>query len=376
MSLIQFDQLRFDMINSWRLSLHLFAMALLACEFQIGAIRGQEPIRSGLGLNQELSLLGGVLHLDATADPASGCISAPVCEQDEVWLINGRLGHCNPCDLGLLTVQKFELGQWQASSLDALLGSHVADQSRTTLIYVHGDRTDDAWALSRGMQFYENVFVKTAEHRKGVRFVIWAWQSEKAQLRPSKDFSVKSSRAKLVGKSLANALKEFPDRRLVLVGYSLGCQAFLVGLQELSCIHLQTRSSTGAGFRVCLLAPALDGNFVAAQHFHWGGAELVEAADIFDNSADRALKCARVIGARKAAGGGQSIQKLACQGGLPLSNVSIFDLRNSVGNKHGVAYYSADPTLGCRLRQMVDMTGAELAVATVDSPAPSSATPK
>jgi hypothetical protein len=277
-----------------------------------------------------------------------------IAAQDEVWKIDGRDSHCNPGDLSLLRAERLNETDWEASSLQALVDAHATDPSKATLIYVHGDRTDDYWAERRGLQFYQNVFGSSAECRAGVRFVIWEWKSEKTQNRPCRDFPIKSCRARMVGQTLAACLAEFPDQRLVLAGYSLGCQAWLEALEQLSCTGLKLGDQCGAGYRVCLLAPALDGNYVATHLCQSCGSELVARADIFDNSADRALLCSRVVGWKTVPGGGASIQTLANQGSLPLSQIRLIDLRDQVGKRHAIFNYSSVPIFGCRLREMVD----------------------
>jgi hypothetical protein len=281
-----------------------------------------------------------------------------VAPQDEIWMIDGRNCHCNPQDLSLLNIFRLDGCTWSNQPLDALYKAHDLDRSKTTFIYVHGDRTDSFYATFRGMTNYRNVFGEGSERCcQGVRFVIWSWKSEKEFHRPSKDYTLKSNRARAVGKSLAPFLSQFSNRRIVLAGYSLGCQALLIALEDLSngsCTPVANAAETRQDqYRVCLIAPALEPCYVSQHRCPLAGAELVAQTDIFDNSADRALKCAKVLGWRVAPGGGTPIQVLAWQGRLPIANITMFDLACSVGKKHSVVTYTAVPIVGVRLREMV-----------------------
>lgn len=277
---------------------------------------------------------------------------------DEVWRIDGRNSHCDPQNLSLLNVFRLDGCQWSSQPLEALCAAHQSDRSKVTLIYVHGDRTDDYYAALRGLSCYRNLFGQSSECcGSGVRFVIWSWKSEKEFHRPSKDYNLKAQRSRTVGKSLATFLEAFSDRRIILAGYSLGCQAFLIALEEMAkCqpLPLNTDGSPNSDkYRVCLIAPALEPCYVSQHRCPLAGAELVAQTDIFDNSADRALKCAKVLGWHVAPGGGTSIQVLACHGTLPISNITFFDLADAVGKRHSIVAYTAVPVVGCRLREMV-----------------------
>ena len=86
--------------------------------------------------------------------------------QDEVWLVSARQD--KQCGI---TVQRLCDGQWIAANLVDLTQAHVEDQQKTSLIYVHGNRTDEVYARSRGLQFYENAF--NGELCSGpIRFII------------------------------------------------------------------------------------------------------------------------------------------------------------------------------------------------------------
>jgi hypothetical protein len=355
-----------------KVALFVFLLISLACSTRLKAQTPESPSRLSFEISLPVitpagSSLSSLKTIEADSDRSQTCYPETLAadfhpaSQDEIWLIDGRDIHCNPADLSRLSVFRLnECGcRWDCHSLETLIDKHTTDRTKTTFLYVHGDRTDDFYACRRGLEFYQNVFCSSSEPRPGVRFVIWSWRSDRQFYRPSKDYSFKAVRAFDVGKSMASFLTQFGDRKLVLVGYSLGCQAFLIALEEMSCaLSLADANGSSAfegmeGYRVCLIAPALEPYYVAQHHCRFAGAELVAKTDIFDNSADRALKCARIMGWHRVPGGGTSIQVLASRGNLPLSNISIYDLATAIGKRHNIRHYSAAPIIGCRLREMI-----------------------
>ena len=90
--------------------------------------------------------------------------------QDEIWLVSARRE--DQCDLSL---QRLSNGQWISASMSELIESHATDQQKPSLVYVHGNRTDEIYARSRGLQFYENVFNDDI-CSGSIRFVIFAWR--------------------------------------------------------------------------------------------------------------------------------------------------------------------------------------------------------
>jgi len=148
-----------------------------------------------------------------------GFRSVSVRAQDEIWLVSARRqqGQCQ------LTLQRLIDGQWIPTCMEELTFAHAVDQQRSSMVYVHGNRTDGEYARSRGLQFYENVFNAGAQSGP-VRFVIFAWRSERERIRPASDFNVKLDRSVELGSTFARFLDQFPDRRMVLSGFSLGGQ--------------------------------------------------------------------------------------------------------------------------------------------------------
>ncbi len=292
-------------------------------------------------------------HTDdpALLDPTSFS-GEMVAEHDEVWFLDGRSSHYNPYDLNLVRTSRMIGRQWQDASIHDLVDAHVSDQSKVTLLFVHGYRTDECHSVQSAFTFYNQVLRNCSQPRPGVRYVIWAWRSEKELTRFCRDYGMVARRSNSVGRALGQVLAQFPDRHLVLAGYSLGCQAFLTALEEPD-LQFRCDASPDAGYQIALIAPALEGHYVSAQQWRQPLNHLVMKADIFDNSADRVLAGSRLLARAVAPRGNVSVQSLAANGNLPVQNISIFDLAASVGRNHALVVYTADPLIQTRVQQMV-----------------------
>ena len=258
--------------------------------------------------------------------------------QDEVWLLSARNVNCNPADLSVIEVKQMVEGQWLTSSLAELTSAHSANRTLSTMIYTHGNNTDESWARSRGLQVYDKMFVTPGTSRPPVRFVIFAWRSEKEEIGCGQ-YLAKSKRAVQVGKSLAAVLTQFDDRNIVLAGFSLGSQVVLAALDDKA---IQMEFDSPGKYRVFLLAPALDGLFVNGTTSRSHSSEAVERAEIFNNSVDRALKASRFV-SRKVLGrnGNLSISDLVDNQGLALAGIRLQDVADQVGRRHSVVRYSS-----------------------------------
>lgn len=288
--------------------------------------------------------------------------------QDEIWLIDARNAHCAGEDLCSLNVSCCRTGRWTSSDLETLIAQHAADRSKVTFLLAHGNQTDKSWARSRGLQVYNNAFSTTSECRPPVRFVILAWRSERELLRNCRDYIYKSQRSVAVGRALATILCQFEDRRMVLVGFSLGVQVLVSALDHPMIQH--DVDETKGQFRVSLIAPALDGEFACAQLHQHPSNHAVARTDIFTNSIDRALRLSKVARRKQCRDGDVSIACLVRRGNLPLNGVRIRDLANEVGRKHAVVRYSDTPSVRNGLNKMLNEVYLADAVQVLAEPLP------
>ena len=254
--------------------------------------------------------------------------------QDEIWVVSARQG--TSCDL---TAEKLINGQWFDASVAELTQSHADDQQKSSLVYVHGNRTNDIYARSRGLQFYENVF--NDQMCSGpVRFVIFAWRSEREKVGPAVDFRIKLDRSVALGPTFAGFINQFEDRRLVLAGFSLGGQIVLSSLVQLECQAANDPEPKFGRYRVALVTPALKAsdslNSVASLPSNSVAVETV----VFINQKDIALQAAEVAtkGSPEPA---VTLQQVAQQpAGSMTNSVVIEDITCNVSRFHSISRYS------------------------------------
>lgn len=259
--------------------------------------------------------------------------------QDEIWLVSAR--HENRCDLSL---QRLINGQWVDASMADLTQAHATDQQKPSVVYVHGNRTDESYARSRGLQFYENVF--NDEICSGpIRFVIFAWRSEREKIRPVSDFRVKLDRAVELGPVFGNFLDQFEDRRFVLAGFSLGGQVILSGLVQLECQAAHEQGSKLGRYQVALITPALQASDSLKSVASLPANPLASQTIVFVNQKDSALRAASVFAKVTSQAPAVTLEQVAQQPSSGMTNsVVIEDMTSNVSRCHSITKYSADST--------------------------------
>ena len=276
-----------------------------------------------------------------------GFRSINVRAQDEIWLVSAR--QKPQCEL---TMQRLVDGQWVPAAMEELTDAHAVDQQRASVVYVHGNRTGDEYARSRGLQFYENVF--NGESQSGpVRFVIFAWRSEREKIRPTSDYSVKLDRSVELGPTFANFLDQFQDRRIVLAGFSSGSQVILSGLAQLPS---QVVSDKVGKFQVALVTPALKAadasNSVASLPLNSTVAKTV----VFINRKDNAIRAATLVAKATSMQPAITLEQIAKQPTCEMVNpVFIEDITAQATGCHSITKYSALSTrIKMVLKEMTD----------------------
>ncbi len=280
-----------------------------------------------------------------------GCLeSIKVLPQDEVWLVSARPYLSGETDLSGLCVCRLENGQFVPSTLDSLALGHASNDAKSTVFYVHGNQTNLTYAISRGLQVYRNALTKKAQCRGPVRYVIWAWKSEQELVRYYPDYLVKSQRSVCVGETLAAALNRFPDRNMVLMGYSLGVQVVLSALDSPSCYD---RNSDGTKYQIAFAAPALNARF-AATHGLSQIESPVSQTYVFINRKDKAIKVAQAIVRRSTMINEPSIEGLSRSGKLNIGPVKSIDVFRETGRFHSIERYTRSGTMQLTLASLVN----------------------
>ncbi len=282
------------------------------------------------------------------------CVSA----RDDVWFVNARQSHLCPENVSQIQCYRLRNGVWESSSLTALTQDHASDKSRVTFVYAHGNRTDEDWAKSRGLQVYKTVFRPTEPTvevcvRPALRYVIFAWKSEQEKLRILPDYTVKSRRSPVVGQSFGRFLSQFEDRKMVLCGFSLGAQVILAGLSDSELDAAEIGSADLNRYKVALLAPALDPDFVwnclpQIQHNM-----LIERTEVFVSLTDRAIKLAEKLASKTPRAWVAVFQELGQSSHDSANPVSLFDVTEDAGKRHLTESYASSSCVISRLNKMV-----------------------
>ena len=226
--------------------------------------------------------------------------------RDEVWIVSTRqsdLNRCDQCrdDAGFETTRLIH-NDWCSREFSDLATCHQQDPEHVTVIIVHGNNTNEDWAVTRGMQFYEMMFGRVPCNRPPIRFVILEWESEKALHRPAPDYRLKSVRAVALAPRIGSMLNLLGGERPLLVGYSLGAQVVLSTLADLAANEGCADSIANGveqGFHVALIAPALDANFACRQLAEVRNNPLIRDAELFVNRNDRAVRASLFINRKR-----------------------------------------------------------------------------
>ena len=146
----------------------------------------------------------------------SGNIARARCPAAQVWLINTRAAPgCGDLEAGLAQIKYWRLdescgcGQWQASDAAAFQASAVPGMPTTVL--VHGNGTDEDWAVRHGNELYG--LMKQQACGRPFRLVIWSWPADRVVRRPRPDVQIKVCRSDVEAYYLARVLPVCPKAR-------------------------------------------------------------------------------------------------------------------------------------------------------------------
>lgn len=281
-----------------------------------------------------------------------GCMEGiMILPQDEVWLINARACVCGETDPSLFVVSKLEGSDLVPADLSDLTAAHASGDGLTTILYVHGNQTNEEFAIARGLQVYRNAVAKKAHCRQGVRYVIWAWKSEQEKPRFYPDYLVKSQRSVLLGESFAWTLNQFNDRNVVVFGYSLGVQVILSAFDSPSLLH---REHDPTRYQVAFAAPAINADYVATHGLTMGGHTPVAQTIVFTNRKDRAIRAAQAIVRRRSPATNPTIAGLSDAGKLDLGAVTSIDVFEEAGRFHSIERYTRSETLQLEMVNLIN----------------------
>jgi hypothetical protein len=282
-------------------------------------------------------------------------VKSPLCHpDDELWLISTRsiCGCPDEATTPDFRVSKFDgISQWQTTDLTTLT---TALKTKRTLLWVHGNRIDDATAYDSGWEAYRAF---ASGQREGVRLVTWSWPRDQihGQLR---DIRAKTGQSHDDGALLGWFLRRVPgEARIDLVGYSLGARLIGVGLQDFatggsaaSSSQPSTTSKTPR-LRSVLLAPAIDNHWLLPGEKQGQVLGVSESVYAVYSSCDRVLKWypRAVCGSTSRALGYTGLVNPSRLGELS-SRYSESDISNLVGKVHDWEVWLRNEGIRSRVR--------------------------
>jgi hypothetical protein len=143
----------------------------------------------------------------------------------QVWLVSTRgLPQCGDLDGSSQGICYWRLtGQCEWSPADATSFHATDDAGVPTVVYLHGNRTRDDEAISKGM--YVHQVVEAGACGRAFRYVIWSWPAEPASHPAIEDARLKLYYCDAESYYLAGWLRELKaGLRVSLIGHSYGSQ--------------------------------------------------------------------------------------------------------------------------------------------------------
>lgn len=311
-----------------------------------------------LGLASAQGQIAGVSQTIQLRKNVLGCQACyEVLPQDEIWVLSVRDCVCDISNLDRVTVQKLANNRFQDSTLDSLTTAHLANPQRTTMVYIHGNQTNYEYGVARGFQFYDNLFVKHQCPRPPLRLILWVWKSERELPRLYPDYLVKSERAVQMGTTLTKTLNQFGNRKLALVGFSLGAQVILSSLEEMEpqcdCAAIDDK------FHVALIAPATDPDYICKVIDRDAQSSIVRKSSVIVNYDDRAVKAMRVVVRRECPEARDRFSKLARENHFPLGPTEFFEVSQEISRKHAIERYTKSPTVKRAMNRVINRVATE-----------------
>ena len=263
---------------------------------------------------------------------------------DEIWLISARdVDRCG--NVNGLQCQRFACGVWNISCCQDLFD---VDQTRpmcSPVVYVHGYQTDLFDAQKRGIQVYQNLFGQCGGDDRPIRFIIWAWKSERESRRIVREFTQKAQHASQLGNAFAMTLNHLQSRPPTVIAYSLGAQVSIAAL-------VQSNTYAGEPVQLAVIAAATDCGFsqCCLQMQNCGN---IARSYVFSNRGDVAIKAARlscrVVSGRKP----EKFEQVAhCFPGQ-LGEVNIIDITPLSTRQHSIVRYTSIPVVIRYINELV-----------------------
>ncbi len=263
---------------------------------------------------------------------------------DEIWLVSARDCDCaTEPGLSLLRCERFCEGRWIETCCNELC-SNKSGINMETVVFVHGYLTDLQGARQMGQEVYENVFSGRCETAP-VRFIIWAWKSERETRRPIQDFAIMSRRANSLGEIFALTLNQLGPRPPVVIAYSLGTQVVLSALA-------QSTLYQGPPIQLVAIAAATDCGF-ASNCQQMSNCGDIARSVVFLNNGDRAIRAAKLACRVTYGHSFKTFESLAPMHPDQLGQIEIIDITSVASRRHSIMLYTEIPIVQSSIRALV-----------------------
>lgn len=281
----------------------------------------------------------------SAAEPAATVRSAV---ESQLWLVSTRdLPHGSQRSSRRLRpdVERYDsAATWQPSSLDELILDR--DPRLVTVLFVHGNDTDQDKARSKGLGIYRAL---SEAKMQPVRMIVWSWPADYVGGTLRHDARVKADRTEADAWLLAQFILELDDGESIsLVGYSFGARLISGALHLLGGGSLAGQSLDCVGevpritLRAILVAAAFDNDWLLPDRRFGRALNAVDRLVILVNPQDRVLRWYRFLspGSGAAALGARGIastNELAKH----RSKIEEIDVGPLVGVQHRWSTYAA-----------------------------------
>jgi hypothetical protein len=284
-------------------------------------------------------------------------VAEAVDDGSQVWLISTRdMPHCCGPDASPECLRYWRLDEdcrW--SPADAATFAATDDAATPTVVFLHGNRTDAGWAVTKGIFTYESI--RAAIGCRPLRFVIWSWPAERTCRRAKDDARLKADYSDVESYCLAQWLNRLrPDVKVSLVGHSLGPRIITGALHllaggELAGQHMaaETVAAWSGGkrnpIRAVLLAAAIDADGLAPGGSNDRALTIVDRMLITRNGCDRVLRFYTRI---DNGCGPEAMGYVGPCGIGDAKNAEVVDLAGEVGKIHDWRCYCTAASVCCR----------------------------
>ncbi len=265
-----------------------------------------------------------------------------------VWLISTRDAACGSnADRSIESIGYWRLTDDNAwAPADAEHFQADDDIAVPTVVFIHGNRTDDDDAVAKGWDAYQTIRSQASGRR--FRYVIWSWPADRVCRRTRADVQLKVAYADAEIRRLATWLNHLrPGVKVSLVGHSFGPR-IIVGAMHLlaggqvagQTLPADTVAAWRGGkrnpVRAVLLAAAIDSDALSPAAADGQALSLLDETLIAVNGRDWALRWYSWLYGR---GGPPALGYVGPCGVDDSRKINVVDVSATVGKAHDCQCY-------------------------------------